>query len=120
MNFFERIIGSAILTCFTVGLYGQVPETKSDFHNWLKSNHCELKIRLNKYDYSHFNIREAFNTVPIDSGKLALPGIKFDVSYSVGKVSENADAREVTVVYRCTEGAIDESSLSVDLNFADW
>jgi hypothetical protein len=120
MNFCKPIFGSLFFTCFALGIYGQAPVTKTDFQDWLKSNHCEIKIRLNKYDYSHYNSKEAYDSEPIGSGKLALQDAKFDVSYSVAEIPENADTREVTVVYHCTDGKINEASLSVDLNFTAW
>ena len=108
------------LTCIFASSHAQTSTSNEIFQNWLKSNHCELKIRLNKYDYSHYNAREAYDTAPIESGKLSLQGVKFDVTCSVAEVPDNPDAREVSVIYICSEGSISQSSLSVDLNFSDW
>ena len=49
-----------------------------------------------------------------------MQGVKFDVTCSVAEVPDNPDAREVSVIYSCSEGSISQSSLSVDLNFSDW
>jgi hypothetical protein len=120
MNFTKRVFVVFFLTGLTIRLFGQVSETKYAFQKWLFSNHCNLTVRLNQYDYNHYDTRIAFNSVFVDSGKLSLAGVKFDVSYSMEEVPDNDDAREVTVVYHCTEGSIDDASLSVDLNFSDW
>jgi len=120
MNPYKKTFLFFALTCGFSGLYGQPQPEKTNFKHWLSENHCQLSVRLNKYDYSYYNVREAFHSLPVDSGKLVLPGVKFDVLYSMAEIPDNADTLEVTVVYHCTEGSIDQASLSVDLNFSNW
>lgn len=85
---------------------------------WLLANHCKISVRLNQYDFQHYNRLIANYSNILDSGYINSPGAKFKVDYVINETTTNY--RDFSVIFRCTDGAIDQSSLSVDLNFSDW
>ena len=105
----------SVLIILSLGSNG----TNSDvIEEWLSQNHCKMEVRINKYDYSYYNRLTASWTEPANAGHINTSEIKFKVDYSL--LDTGPDFRDISVTFRCTEGNIDQASLSVDLNFTDW
>jgi hypothetical protein len=91
---------------------------KEELSTWLSGNNCTFSVRLNKYDYSHYNKLTASWQLPLSKDEINTTDIKFNVNYSLSESGK--DFRDLTVFFKCTEGSIDEASLSVDLNLTSW
>jgi len=85
---------------------------------WLVPNNCRISVRLNQYDYNHYNRLIVNYSEPLESGFITAPGAKFKVDHVFNETGE--EYRDLSVTFKCTEGSIDQASLSVDFNFTDW
>jgi hypothetical protein len=85
---------------------------------WMASNNCKIGVRLNQYDYQHYNRLIANYSAQLETGFINSPEVKFKVNYAVNETT--ADYHDLSVTFKCVEGSIDQASLSVDFNFNNW
>lgn len=104
-----------ILVCMTIAVCGQ---NNFSFEEWLTRNNCKMSFRLNQYDYSHYNRLTSSWSGSANSSQINAPAVKFNVEYAI--LDSGTDFREIAITFHCTDGAIDQASLSVDLNFTNW
>ena len=88
------------------------------FKEWLNQNRCAISFRLNQYDYSHYNRLTSSWKAEGNRKEMVAPGVKFGIDYALNDSGD--DFRDLSVTFQCLEGSIDQSSLSVDLDFSDW
>jgi len=100
-------------------LSGRVSATSLD--EILNANNATLSVRVNQYDKERYNQLQAKSTVQLTANpaELGFQGSSWQVSKQVTPL-EKAGKYKMAITFKCLSGAVQNASVSVDLNFSNW
>ncbi|MDD4921666.1 MAG: hypothetical protein PHS30_04205 [Bacteroidales bacterium] len=101
----------------TSGISAQMPK---DVQEWLKANNCSINATIAQYDYEHYNTLKNEHSSDLDQKERTFLNSKWTVLTNVRKVETRPDALEFDVLFRCTEGRVDETAVTVDIHLSGW
>lgn len=90
--------------------------------NWLKTNKTSLSVSINQYDKDQYNLLTNKNKFAVNASKQIQNGqdSKWQINTSATISKEKKDAVDIEIKIKCISGKLKASSVSVELDLADW
>jgi hypothetical protein len=90
--------------------------------NWLKTNKTSLSVSINQYDKDQYNLLINKNKFVVNTSNQLQNGqnSKWQINTSATISKEKKDAVDIELKIKCISGKLNASSVSVELDFADW
>ena len=87
----------------------------------LTANQAKLFVRINQYDTDRYNLLLERKRVAInaDNQILTFKGSNWKISRKI-KLLEKPGKYQVDITFRCLSGKLNQASVSVDVDFANW
>ncbi len=102
---------------FSQLIWGQVPGS-----DWLVRNHCVISGRISQYEYQRYNQLINQHTFvlnkPAQRQKFQESGWQINVNAT--PVTTRPGAIDFTVTFSCISGQLNQTSVSVDIDFGNW
>lgn len=105
-----------IVIFFLIGFVKTFAVSKS-LEEWLWENHCNITASIKQYDYDYYNRMININTASLGHD-LRLGASVWNVIPQI--VSVDKDKLDLEVVFKCVEGTISQSAVSLNVNCTDW
>lgn len=87
----------------------------------LEANQTKLFVRINKYDTERYNLLLEREKVQVISNNqlIKFQNSEWDITRKITPL-EKTGQYQIDVTFKCLSGTLNQASLSVDLEFADW
>ena len=95
---------------------------ENPFEIILALNHCTLSARLNHYDVDRNNLLLERRSVPLLNTKThtTFQNSEWTIILDFKENSKSEHIIDATVEFICEKGALEDASLSLDLEFSSW
>ena len=92
-----------------------------DFDDYLKGYEAELHLRLNHYDRERYNYLLDRKRVSLneDLNEIDFKDSKWSIKSSITETGQRGQFN-IEIQFECTEGGVNDASVSVDLSFRNW
>lgn len=93
---------------------------RNEFNDWLENFGGTLKFRVNQYEGNEKLDSYSAELIEQNHCTIHTPGSKWVVTFLAKPVIHRKDAVDIQVLYKLSEGQINQASVSMDIQFDNW